>query len=253
MQASRLSIARRLALVLSLILVLLLISCLYGIMKLRAVTKDTTHMVETSLATERHASDWYRLIANSVERTTAIAKSADPSLAAFFAPIAAESSKESSRLQQQIEKMIASDEERELFAQIAVDRKTYLAARDEIYRLKKEGDTEALAKVYTGRFEPSKVAFQASVARMLELQRHALDDYSERIRAASAQATQLLTALCIGSLLLAALLAWRLALSITRPLAQAREVAEQIAAMDLSGQGLQDPQGRYAQDRKSVV
>jgi len=246
---SHLSIARRLSLVLGVILTLLLISCLYGILKLRAVTEDTTKMLDTSLATERYASDWYRLIANSVERATAIAKSADPSLAAYFAPLAAAGSQESTKLQKQIETMMSSEEEKTLFAQIGADRKTYLAARDEIYRLKKEGDTAELSKVYVDRFEPSKKAFQASVARMLDLQRQEFDAYGDRIRSASIQATQLLTVLCIGSMLLAALLAWRLTLSITRPLAEAREVAEQIAAMDLTSHD----QGRYAQDETGVL
>ena len=55
----------------------------------------------------------------------------------------------------------------------------------------------------------------------------------------SAISTTLLSVLCAGSILLAALLAWRISLSITRPLQDAREVAHKIANMDLSGNVIQ--------------
>ena len=145
--------------------------------------------------------------------------------------------------------MIRTEEGRALFAQLAADRAAYVAARDEIYKFKKEGDVAQVDRAFSERFEPTKVAFQQSLAKVLELQRRELDEASGRIRAASTRATQLLTALCVGSLLLAALLAWRLTLSITRPLEEARQVADQIAAMDLTGRD----QGRYAQDETGML
>ncbi|GKS73399.1 MCP four helix bundle domain-containing protein [Acidovorax sp. SUPP950] len=249
MTPTRFTIGRRLALVLGTILVLFLVSCLYGIVQLRAVTQEMNTMLNTSLAKERAASDWYRNITNGAQRVAAIAKSSDPSLADFFAATAAESSKQSSALQQQIEKMLDSDAERALFAQIGENRKAYLSTRDEVSRLKKEGNAEATARAFTERYEPASANLQKTMARMADLQRSELDAAGERIRAASQAATGLLTALCVGSLLLAALLAWRLTVSITRPLAEARQVAEQIAAMDLTGQD----HGRHATDETGLL
>ncbi|KAB2900601.1 MAG: HAMP domain-containing protein [Burkholderiaceae bacterium] len=235
MSTSRLSIGHRLTLVLSIILALFLVSCLYGIVQLRSVTREMNDMLTNALATERLAGDWYRNITNGATRTAAIAKSSDPSLAEFFASAAAESSKQSSALQQQIEKQLASDEERALFAQIGQYRKAYLSTRDEVSALKKSGDAEGAARAFAQKYEPATNAFQQGMSQLVDLQRKKLDLAGERIRDASQSATQLLTALCVGSLLLAALLAWRLTVSITRPLHQARGVAERIAAMDLTG------------------
>ncbi|WCM90687.1 methyl-accepting chemotaxis protein [Acidovorax sp. NCPPB 3576] len=249
MTPTRFTIGRRLALVLGTILVLFLISCLYGIFQLRAVTQEMNAMLTTSLATERAASDWYRNITNGAQRVAAIAKSSDPVLADFFAATAAESSKQSSALQQQIEKMLDSDADRALFAQIGEHRKAYLSTRDEVTRLKKEGNAEATARAFAERYEPASINFQQTMGKMVELQRRELDAAGQRIRDASQAATGLLTALCVGSLLLAALLAWRLTVSITRPLAEARQVAEQIAAMDLTGQD----HGRHATDETGLL
>ncbi|MBS0505755.1 MAG: MCP four helix bundle domain-containing protein [Proteobacteria bacterium] len=236
MSTSRLSIGRRLTLVLSIILGLFLASSLYGIMQLRSVTREMNDMLANALATERLAGDWYRNITNGATRTAAIAKSSDPALAEFFAAAAAESSKQSSALQKQIEQQLAHDDERALFAQIGQHRKTYLSTRDEVSALKKSGDAEGAARAFSQKYEPATNAFQQAMSQLVELQRKKLDLAGERIRDASQSATRLLTALCVGSLLLAGVLAWRLTVSITRPLQQARDVAEKIAAMDLTSQ-----------------
>jgi methyl-accepting chemotaxis protein len=234
MWTSRLSIGHRLFMVLSVILALFLVSCLYGILQLRSVTQEMQTMLNQALATERLASDWYRNITNGATRTAAIAKSSDPALAEFFAVTAAESSKLSSTLQQQIEKQLETDAERTLFAQIGEHRKAYLSTRDEVSAFKKAGDAEAAARTFAQKYEPATNAFQQTVDQLVQMQRKKLDLAGERIRDASQTATQLLTALCVGSLLLGALLAWRLTVSITRPLHTARGVAEKIAAMDLT-------------------
>ena len=238
MSTSRLSIGHRLSLVLGIILSLFLVSCLYGILQLRSVTREMDNMLNNALATERLAGDWYRNITNGATRTTAISKSSDPALAEFFAKAAAASSKQSSELQKQTEQRLETDEERALFAQISQHRKAYLSTRDEINRLKKTGDAEGAARVLSEQFEPATNAYQKGMNDLVDVQRKKLDLAGERIRDASQSATQWLTALCAGSLLLAALLAWRLTLSITRPLQQARDVAEKIANMDLTAQEL---------------
>ena len=46
---------------------------------------NTQAIIDQPLSKERLISDWYRLIHSAVRRTTAIAKSSDPSLATFFA------------------------------------------------------------------------------------------------------------------------------------------------------------------------
>lgn len=83
MSSSRFSIGHRLSLVLGTILILFLVSCLYGIVQLRSVTREMNDMLNNALATERLAGDWYRNITNGATRTAAIAKSSDPAWPSF--------------------------------------------------------------------------------------------------------------------------------------------------------------------------
>jgi methyl-accepting chemotaxis protein len=57
-------------------------------------------------------SDWYRNIHSGIRRATAIAKSSDPSLAAFFAEEQAESTKNSSALLKGITEKFQSEQEK---------------------------------------------------------------------------------------------------------------------------------------------
>ena len=85
------SIGRRLGLVQALVLVIALIGSAMGYLGLSRVAAQTEAMYQETIVTERVASDWYRNVYNGGTRTTAIAVSADPALATFFAEQAAES------------------------------------------------------------------------------------------------------------------------------------------------------------------
>ena len=111
--------------------------------------------------------------------------------------------------------------------------------RDEINKLKAAGDAAGAEQMFNDKYMPVSTATDGKIKELLSRQRQRLDEAGERIRSASTQATTLLSVLCAGSILLAALLAWRISLSITRPLQDAREVAHKIANMDLSGNVIQ--------------
>src|SRR6218665_1114085 len=96
-------IGTRLALGFGLVLALMTLMTAIGIMHMQQVAVATRDMMQQPLAKERMIGDWYRLIHTSVRRTSAIAKSSDPSLAAFFADDVAASTKEVSVLQKSIE------------------------------------------------------------------------------------------------------------------------------------------------------
>ena len=88
-----LSIAKRLGLGFALILALSLFTIFVSIARLSSVASSTATMVNDPVKTERLVSDWYRNVHTGVRRTGAIARSADPALAEFFAEDQAASSK----------------------------------------------------------------------------------------------------------------------------------------------------------------
>src|SRR2546425_6734172 len=77
-------LARRMTSVLAATLLIALAGSGFGAWSLGQVAKRTDEIVGQSLATERLIVDWHRNVAIGIRRTTAMAVSADPSLADYF-------------------------------------------------------------------------------------------------------------------------------------------------------------------------
>ncbi|MBB3180339.1 methyl-accepting chemotaxis protein [Variovorax sp. Sphag1AA] len=244
MSLSNISIGRRLALVLGAILALFLASSVFAVLKLQRLGEEIDRMVNDNVKTERAGSDWLRHTTSGVQRAAAIAKSSDPSLIAYFAPATAASIKDTNELQKFIEGQMVKPDERALFEKVGELRKDYLAAREEVSKLKLAGDLEGANRVFTARFEPTSVSYLAGVQKMVDLQRAELDAAAERGQALRAQTSTLLMVCTALSLALGGAMAWFLARSITRPLRRAESMAQAIADMDLTGA----PQTSYAAD-----
>ncbi|MDB5846873.1 MAG: hypothetical protein JWP29_625, partial [Rhodoferax sp.] len=231
---SSLSITQRLSLGFALILLLSLISILVGIARLGSSAASTEYMLRSPIQTERLVSDWYRDIHTSVRRTTAIAKSSDASLANYFAEDTATSTARSSKAQAAVEPLMETDQEKKLFASVGDARKAYIAARDAISALKKEGKAEEANQVLDQRFVPAGKAYLDALEALVSAQRGKIDQSAQDIAGNNTQGRNLLIALGVVGLLCSVGGAWWLARSITLPLARANTAAGQVAAGDLS-------------------
>ena len=228
------SIGQRMLGTLALVLVLSLTGSGIGWWSLYSIATQTEEMMGHALATERTASDWYRNVTNGVQRTSAIAMSADASLADFFAAEAAASTKQSSELQKRLETLSMAPQDKALFDEIGVNRKGYLSGRDTVSAVKKEGDMERARKIFDEQFVPAAAKFQDSLKRMVEMQRKKIDELAMSIGKAnhSARIAQIVFGLsAVGVGLFLSL--W-LTRSITRPLQRAVDATNRIAALDLT-------------------
>jgi methyl-accepting chemotaxis protein len=235
MNFANLSIAKRLGLGFALILAMSLITILVSIARLNSVATATEVMVNDPIKTERIVSDWYRNIHTGVRRTAAIARSADPALAEYFAEDQAASSKTSGEYQKALEELMTSDIEKTLYKEIGDQRKIYIAARDEIVALKKDGKPDEANLVLDQKFTPAAKVYMAKIEALMQNQRESIDGLAKEIQENHVSSRRLLMAMGAVSLLLSVLLAWLLSGSITRPLAEAGEVAQRVAAGDLTG------------------
>ncbi len=231
---NRLAIGSRLALGFALMLVFCLLTTMVGVWQLQTASSATQGLIEAPLAKERLISDWYRNIHTAVRRTTAIAKSSDASLATFFAEEAKKSGSDTTEIQKKVGDLMVSDGERALYEEIGVIRKTYLASRDEVSRLKKDGKAEEADKLLETTFVPTSKIYLEKVEQLLNLQRKALDESATPIKAANDRARNLLLVLGGLSVLLGAACALLITRSITRPLAQALDEAKRVANGDLT-------------------
>ena len=249
------SIGQRMALVLGLVLVLSFIGSGIGYVSLNRIAAETESMLQRSLAAERIASDWYRNITNGVNRTSAIAVSTDTSLAQFFAATSAESTKQSSEYQKQLEALLEGDEARKLFDNLSEARKRYLSTRDAVSAAKKAGEADRAKASFEQEFQPAAAAFQDAMKAVMQHERTQLDAAAKRVDEANQQARWALLAFGLSALLAGVGLSFWLARSITQPLSRAVEVAEAIARFDLTSRievRSQDETGRLLNSLASM-
>jgi methyl-accepting chemotaxis protein len=208
---NNLKLGTRLAGGFGILLAMIIIMCLVGLVSLANINESVETVTQRSLIKERLISDWARNIQAGVTRTTAIAKSTDASLAAFFTEEAAASTRNSSALQKQIEPLIQTPEETTLWQGIGKSRGDYLRTRDAIFKAKQDGDVDAANRVFTQEFLPATRQFIDQITKLSALQRAG-------------------SVALISGLLLAILLTR----GITRPLSAAVRVARTVAANDLT-------------------
>ncbi|MDH0862912.1 methyl-accepting chemotaxis protein [Mitsuaria sp. GD03876] len=229
------SIGRRLGLVQAGVLVIALIGSALGYWGLNRVATRTAAMYEDAIVTERVASDWYRNVFNGVTRTTAIAVSADAGLATFFTQAAAESTKVSTELQQQLDKLLTTPEERASFERIGELRKSYLSLRDAIAEAKKQGDAARARQIFDERFQGAAQDYKESIRQVVQQQRDQLDGVMKSLAETNQRARIALVVFGVVALVVGGALAMWLTRSITGPLGRAAEVADAIARFDLTG------------------
>jgi len=109
---SHLKISARLAIGFASILFFCLLISIVSLWRLNVVAETTREMMQVPLSKERMIGDWSRNIMTGVTRSTAIAKSSDPSLLEFFSAASLESTKQSGELQKKIEALLTTDTEK---------------------------------------------------------------------------------------------------------------------------------------------
>ncbi|RFP21579.1 HAMP domain-containing protein [Duganella sp. BJB488] len=232
---ANISIGKRLALGFSIILAFAMLITGISVWRLQGVATATSDMMQVPLAKERMISDWSSKIDSAIRRTTAIARSSDPSLAAFFADEAKASSAISAEYQKKVEALIVDADEMELFKRIGEQRKIYLSSRDQVTKLKSAGDPEAADKVFTTVFVPGSTSYLALMQELLKMQRAKIDASAVHIDEVAASSRNLLYVLALLVLAFGAVSSWLLTTGITGPLRQAVTAARRVAGGDLTG------------------
>ena len=228
------SLGRRLTAAFGLTLCLALFGSGYGAWALNESATQTRTIVEQDIVTERLVAEWYRNVAMSVRRTTAIAVSSDPSLADFFAADAAATTRSSNELQEKVGKLITSEEEKAVLAEIQDVRKNYVATRDAVSAAKKAGDAEGSRKLLDSTYLPASVKYQDALQRLGALQAAAIDRAGASIQSENRTARLALIVFGAASLILGGLLSAWLVRGITGPIRRAVDAANRIAALDLT-------------------
>ncbi|WP_058049450.1 methyl-accepting chemotaxis protein [Janthinobacterium sp. Ant5-2-1] len=249
------SIGVRLGLGFAVILLFSMLITGISVWRLHDVAMATRTMMELPLAKERYISDWYAKIDSGVRRTTAIARSSDTTLGAYFAEEAKQSSVVSGELQKKIEALISSPEEKELFRLVSEQRKVYLDSRAQVSKLKADGQEAEAEQAFKGVFVPGSTKYLKVVNDMLQHQRASIDTTAREIDEVAKTSRNLLLTLAVLALGFGVVCAWLLTMGIVRPLRTAVDIARKVADGDLTAQidaSAKDETGQLLQALKDM-
>ncbi|UUE10377.1 methyl-accepting chemotaxis protein [Dickeya zeae] len=235
-------IGTRLSIGFGILIAFSLIMLASGIYQLNQITRNAEQIMLVPLRKERLVADWAATLSAGIQRTTATARSSDPSLAQVFAADNANATKENNERVAKFTELVSSKEEQGLLDQLNADRQAYIKARDEIFSAKASGNAEQAKQVFEQRLLPVSVQYQKSMTTLRDYQRTNIDRMREEISARAQSSYLFLGVLGLLITVVGSLLAWMLTRSIVRPLQTSVQVTNSVAKGDLTAEI--SPQGR---------
>ncbi len=177
---------------------------------------------------------WMGLTETNAARTQAVVVSSDAAVEAEFKDVISATSARITEVQKSLEAMPLSDADKAQMARIAAARKTMTELRAQARQLKADGRQEQALVLVKQSYNPAVDAYLQSLRDFVQMQEQVART-SQQEMAASRRLTVGFAAVAVGLLLLGIVIgAHFLIASIRRPLAEASELAERIAAGDLS-------------------
>jgi methyl-accepting chemotaxis protein len=251
---SNMTIGRRFALAGAVLSVLAGIVAWMGYRQLDAM-RARLDAVPAAMEIRTALQQWQGDTAANAARTVAVLRSSDARLGEKLAADMKATSARISEVQKRIEALPLSEESRKRFADIGPARSAYIAAREEMLKLKRDRDDGAEA-FFDGRFTPALVTYQKEVREFVE--GHAAEAEAQHAAAmlASQRDSMVRAATAAVFMVFAVVLVWLMLRSITLPLRHAIGVAQALARGDLSVQvqaASNDEVGQLMQALKGTV
>jgi len=201
---------------------------------LNTIGTATHTAMDVPLAKERMITEWHTQTFAAIRRTAAIVKSADLSLVEFFKEDAKTTSGRTTELIKKIEPLLSDDQEKAQFRKIGELRKTYTTAKDDAIKAKVAGNTAEAERLLTQVYVPAADAYEAGVAKLVDMQHRTIDASARDIDAAIQRSERIIGLLCVLALLAGAACSWRLTRGIVLPIRDAVALAEAVANGDLT-------------------
>ena len=140
-------------------------------------------------------------------------------------------------LVQKLEASIRTDAGKEKLRAIMAGRTAYRAQQDVAIRLIQQGaSSEEFSALLTGNLRKEQTTYLNAIAELVRYQTELMEESGKNSATVVAAAQTLLLGLSGAAVLLAVLLGWLIARSITRPVGEAVQIAEKIAAGDFTMQ-----------------
>jgi methyl-accepting chemotaxis protein len=219
------------------ILMLLVVAmAVAGAWRLQAVGDLTTRMVDDAMRKERLTAEWHRLVGMNGTRVLAMARDAAGSNADNDSAVAMATRARVNDIQKQLEAILTGPQERPLLAALTDARKAYAATRDRVFKQKLAGDAEGARALANSALEPLLDAYLVRLGEIGKYQAQVSQDLSREVQENYRSGQQFLLLAAAGALVWGTWFAWRVTVSITRPLHRAVQVAQTVASGNLGSQ-----------------
>jgi len=235
MKINDLNIGTRLGGAFAAVLILMVIMLASALWQFSGIAEAKTVMTEASHKAML-AKDWAQGIATNTVRTVSKFKSIDPLDEQRLDAEMKQVSVQVSKVQKELEQLVLSEEGKALLAAVGTQRTRYSGIRDEGYKLKADlgADSPEVQAYVREKVTPEMQAYVRTVEDVTAFQLQLLQRQNTLIDEMMTSARQTMLGLGVVAIALGALFGWLLTRSITRPLANAVDVAQQIAAGDLT-------------------
>lgn len=211
---------------------------LLSLHQLRGVSSSFEQFMKDPMEKYQAANDWYANSNAAIIRTTVISKSSDVSLTESFSQLAKSTRAKADEYQATFERLITTDKEKELFNNIAETRKQYLASRDIIQGLKKEGKLDEAQQHFDAMYLPAAQKYTQSLEELVKLEFAAITSTGQVAKDTYESSKATVLALTLITLIIGVGLSILITRSILRDLggepSYAISVAQTIASGDLS-------------------
>ncbi|MGJ9419519.1 methyl-accepting chemotaxis protein [Massilia sp. CMS3.1] len=234
MKLANLKIAQRLALGFGALCVLLVAIQVFGINMLGKVNEGTADLAS-------------RRVPNVVITSALLSEVNDVAIALRNMIISADPADRQKQIeeitasrrmtQENLEKlraMLVSEAGRALLDRMTSANERYVKGQDEMIKLINAGDQAEIARYMNDVMRPILPELKQAVSEQLALQTEIAGKTAADAKATFESTRLMMIILAVASLALAALIAWWITRSITRPMARALEVANTVAAGDLT-------------------
>jgi methyl-accepting chemotaxis protein len=127
-----------------------------------------------------------------------------------------------------------TDRERELASQTAEHNAKFVKQQEELLKRIGGGDIEGAKAYLNDEFRPLLLAYKKVLNEQIKIQKAAVAAASDNAEATYSETRMLMAGLGVAILALAGAIAWAISASIAKPVARALEVANTVAAGDLT-------------------
>ena len=227
------SIGARIAACIGFLIVLLTASVLVGVWQIKNVVERGAQLVAEPLAKERVVADWYRLVDAGSRRNAAIAISDDPKVEEMFRDQIKESTALGVKYQKETEERATSPEEKAMLKEMTEARRLYIADRDNINRLRREGKREEALAIFNAGYKARTAAYLGSIGKFSDYERASIDKLAKATAEDASRTIWNMLALGGVAIVLASVFGYFIGRGIVRPLRQAVSVADKVAGGDL--------------------